>query len=131
MKIAKNSGFCGKLLSENGFEAALATFCCYDQGVNASEAVQKFATDQKDRQKCSSLVQSITVQLKKLQKLHRKGAITSLVSFISTGNEITTQMGYSFRVVGLMPKYYLLARDTDQVSTFSLYKQKMSNSNID
>ena len=33
--------FCEELPIENNFEGALATFCCYDQGVNASEAVQK------------------------------------------------------------------------------------------
>ena len=53
------------------FEAVLATFCCCDQGGNASEAVQKIVTDQKDYQKCSSCVivwwiaktyQSITVK---------------------------------------------------------------------
>ena len=32
---------CEELLSENDFEAVLATFCCYDHGANASEAVQK------------------------------------------------------------------------------------------
>ena len=44
---------CGELLSENDFEAVLATFCCYDYGPNASDAVQKIATDQKDYHKCS------------------------------------------------------------------------------
>ena len=39
--------FCEGLLSENDFEAVLATFNCYDYGANASEAVQKIATDQK------------------------------------------------------------------------------------
>ena len=34
-----------KLLSENVFESVLATFCCYDHGAKASEAVQKIATD--------------------------------------------------------------------------------------
>ena len=33
--------------SENGFEAVLATFCCYDHDAKASEAVQKIATEQK------------------------------------------------------------------------------------
>ena len=42
------------MLSENDFEAVLATFWCY--GANASEAVQRIATDQKDYQKCSSCV---------------------------------------------------------------------------
>ena len=57
------------MLSENDFEAVLATFWCY--GANASEAVQRIATDQKDYQKCSSCVtvwwiskmhQSVTVK---------------------------------------------------------------------
>ena len=34
----------------------LATFCCYDYGANASEAVEKIATDQKDYHKCSLCV---------------------------------------------------------------------------
>ena len=41
IKTAKNVGFCEELLSENDFEAVLATFCCYDYGANTSEAVQK------------------------------------------------------------------------------------------
>ena len=70
-KTAKNSGFCEELLSENDFEVVLATFSCYDYGANASEAVQKIATGQKDYHKCSSCVivywiakiyQSITVK---------------------------------------------------------------------
>ena len=56
IKTAKNSGSCDELLSENDFEAVLATFCCYDYGANASEAVPKIATDQKDDHKCSSCV---------------------------------------------------------------------------
>ena len=40
------------MLSENNFEAALTTFCCYGYGAKASEAVQKIATDQKEYQKC-------------------------------------------------------------------------------
>ena len=47
---------CEELLSENNFEAVLATFRCYEYGANASEAVQKIATDQKDYPKCSSCV---------------------------------------------------------------------------
>ena len=39
--------FCEELLSENDFEAVLATFCCYDYGANDSDAVQKIAADQK------------------------------------------------------------------------------------
>ena len=45
IKTVKNGGFCEELLSENDFEAVLATFCCYDYCANASEAVQKIATD--------------------------------------------------------------------------------------
>ena len=52
----KTGGFCEELLSENDFEAVLATFCCYDCGANTSEAVQKIDTDQKDDHKCSSCV---------------------------------------------------------------------------
>ena len=58
-KIYQNSKkwwLCEELLSESNFEAVLTTFCCYDYGVSASEAVQKIATDQKDYQKCSSCV---------------------------------------------------------------------------
>ena len=56
IKTAKNGDFCEELLSENDFEAVLATFCCYDHGAKASEAVQKIATDQKEYRKCSSCV---------------------------------------------------------------------------
>ena len=52
----KKGDFCDELLSENDLEAVLATFCFYDQGVNASEAVQKIATDKKYCHKCSSCV---------------------------------------------------------------------------
>ena len=45
-----------ELHSENDIEAVLATFCCYDHGVKASEAVQKIAADQKVYRKCSSCV---------------------------------------------------------------------------
>ena len=55
-KTAKNNGFCEELLCENDFEAVLATFCCYDYGASASEAVPKIATDQKHYHKCSSCV---------------------------------------------------------------------------
>ena len=40
-KAAKNGGFCEELLSENDFEVDLVNLCCYEYGVNASEAVQK------------------------------------------------------------------------------------------
>ena len=55
IKTAKNGDFCEELLSENDFEAVLATFC-YDHSANASEAVQKIATDQKEYHKCSLCV---------------------------------------------------------------------------
>ena len=35
---------CEELLSENGFEAVLVNFCCYDYGANTSEEVQKIST---------------------------------------------------------------------------------------
>ena len=38
--------------SADDFEAVLATLCCDDYGANASEAVEKNATDQKDYHKC-------------------------------------------------------------------------------
>ena len=55
------------MVSENDFEAVLATFCCYGHGAKASEAAQKIATDQKEYRKCSSeqpkyTYQSITVK---------------------------------------------------------------------
>ena len=54
IKTAKNGGFSEELLSENDFGAVLATFCCYDNSANASDAVRKIATDKKDYLKCSS-----------------------------------------------------------------------------
>ena len=51
---SENGGFCEELLSENDFEAVLAFFCCYDYGANASETVQKIATDQKEYHKCNA-----------------------------------------------------------------------------
>ena len=59
MKTAENGGFCEEFLNQSDFEAVLATFWYYDYGVNASEAVQKMATDQKDYQKCISCVYSL------------------------------------------------------------------------
>ena len=56
IKTAKNDDVCEELLSENDFEAVLATFCCYDHGTKASEAVQKIAKDQKEYCKCSLCV---------------------------------------------------------------------------
>ena len=44
IKIAKNVSFCEEFISEDDFEAALVSFCCYDYCTNASEAVQKNST---------------------------------------------------------------------------------------
>ena len=52
----RNDDFCEELLSQNDFKAVLATFCCYDHGPKASEAVQKIAADQKEYRKCSLCV---------------------------------------------------------------------------
>ena len=43
-------------LCGDDFEAVLAIFCCYDYGPNASEAVSRNATDEKDYHKCSLYV---------------------------------------------------------------------------
>ena len=61
IKTAKNGGICEELVGENDFEAVLATFYCYDYGANASDAVQKIATDQKDYRECSSSVIVISI----------------------------------------------------------------------
>ena len=47
----KKQWVCEELLSENGFEAVLAAFCCYDCGAYASETVETIATDQNDYSK--------------------------------------------------------------------------------
>ena len=39
-------------LSENDFQAVLANFCCSDYCANASETVEKIATNQKDYHRC-------------------------------------------------------------------------------
>ena len=44
------------MLSENDFEAFLTTFCGYNYGPSASEAVQKTVTNQKSYHKCSLYV---------------------------------------------------------------------------
>ena len=56
IKTVKNGDFCEELLSENDFEAVLATFCRYNYGSSASEAVQNIATDQKEYLKFFSCV---------------------------------------------------------------------------
>ena len=54
--VAFVRNFSVKMTLRNDFEAVLITFGCYDYGANASEAVQKIGTDQKDDQKCSFCV---------------------------------------------------------------------------
>ena len=71
IKTAKNGGFCEELLSENDFEAVLATFSCYDYGANASEAVWKIAVDQKDYQillVCYSLLNNQNISINNSEK---------------------------------------------------------------
>ena len=48
--------FSEEFLSENDFEAVLATFCCYDYGDSAAKAVQVIVTDQKYYHNCSLYV---------------------------------------------------------------------------
>ena len=50
------AAFSEDFLSADDFEAVLAIFCCYEYGINASEAVEKIATDEKDYHKCSLCV---------------------------------------------------------------------------
>ena len=100
----KNGDFWEKFLNENDFEAVSATFCCYEHGAKAFEAVQKIPKDQKEYRKCSSCAISCIIakiylsvnksekwlvtripstQLKKLLKLHRKKSNNwRMVSFI-------------------------------------------------
>ena len=56
IKVVRNDDFWEELLSEKDFEAVLATSCCHDHDSNASEAVQKITTDQKDYHKHSLCV---------------------------------------------------------------------------
>ena len=121
---------CEELYSENDFEAVSATFCCYENGAKASEAVQKIAADQKGYRKCSSCIIICWItqiylsvnnsekwlvwripptQLKKLLKLHRKKSNNwPMVSFIHNGSEITTSMGHSFKTKSTKSKATLL-----------------------
>ena len=73
IKTAKNGGFCEEILSKNDTEAVLATFCCYEYGANASEAVQKIATDQKDYHKCFSYVILCLIAKINQSKAEKKG----------------------------------------------------------
>ena len=50
-EISKKWWLCEELLSENNFEAVLATFWCFDYCVNPSETAQKMAADEKDDHK--------------------------------------------------------------------------------
>ena len=56
IKTARNGDFSEELLSENDFKAVLVTFCCYEHGAKASEAVQNIATDQQEYRECSLCV---------------------------------------------------------------------------
>ena len=62
-KSAKNCSFCEELLSENDFEAVLVNFCCYEYGVNASEAVQKISTRTLELY-ANSLIKQLILQLR-------------------------------------------------------------------
>ena len=64
IKTAKNGGFYEELISENDFEAVLATSCCYDHGASASKAVQKIATDQSITNAPSVLYNLLNIQNK-------------------------------------------------------------------
>ena len=72
IKTAKNGDFCEELLNENDFEAVLATFCCYDHGAKASEAVQKITTDQKKVSQmlllCYNLLPKIYISINNSEK---------------------------------------------------------------
>ena len=94
IKTAKN-GVCEELLSENDFEAVLATFCCYDHGAKASEAVQKIATDQKEYREWFSCV--IICWIAKETSDVAKKAAEVAQSFIHNGSEITPCMGHSIK----------------------------------
>ena len=48
--------FSEEFLSENDFEAALATFCCYGYSFNAPKIVERIVADGKDYRKCSLCV---------------------------------------------------------------------------
>ena len=52
----KMASFSEDFLHENDFGAVLATLCCYDYRINASEAVQNIVIDQKDYHKSSLYV---------------------------------------------------------------------------
>ena len=105
IKTVENTDFCEELLSENGFKAVLATFCCYDHGAKVSETVQKIATDQKEYRKCSLCV-IICLIVKDTSNVAKKAVEVAqkknnnnwpMVSFLHNGSEITTWMGYSFK----------------------------------
>ena len=51
---------------ENDCKTVLATFCCYDYGPNASEAVQKIAADHKEYHQIAKIYLSINNSEKRL-----------------------------------------------------------------
>ena len=67
--------FSKEFVSESDFEAVLASFCCYDYDVNASEAVEKITVDQKDYQKFSLCVIACSVA-KNIIVNSKKGLVT-------------------------------------------------------
>ena len=119
----QNDGFCKKLLRENVFEALLATFCCYDYGANTSEVVQKVDKDQKDYCKCSTCVKCAEQlkyinqeQCKTVGYVAKKAAESAqersdnwpMVSFVHNGSDITTWMGYNFKIKNTKSKVTFL-----------------------
>ena len=52
----EQAAFSEDFLHKNDFEAVLATLCCYDYRINASEAVQNIVIDQKDYHRSSLYV---------------------------------------------------------------------------
>ena len=61
-KQQKLTGFSEEFLRKNNFEAVIATFCCYDYGVNAFEAIEKIVTDQKDYHKLLFIISFILIR---------------------------------------------------------------------
>ena len=127
INTAKNGNFCEELHGENDFDAILLTFCCYGHDANASEAVEKIITDQKEYYKCflcsfcwiakiylsvnnsekKLVTRTSQTWLKKLQKLYRiESNNWPRVSFIHNGREITTWMGIASKPSAQYPKQH-------------------------
>ena len=74
------AAFSEDFLSEDDFEAVLATFCCYDYekndySVKASEPVENIATDKKDYHKCPLCV-IVCCIVKVIFSISKKGWFT-------------------------------------------------------